>query len=139
MRRRYSDWPGATGHGAPEGESDDLRAAAFLLQQMAAEVKPLAAINATMATAVEALQRGVEALIPVVEFIPTVSEGPILNELKELARARIAGLVDQLEQITLQAESHVQEWGPVSWLRCIGGLCRRIWASKRVSNDQTDQ
>jgi hypothetical protein len=88
------------GHDAPQSENIYLRDAATLLQQMVAEIAPLAQFNATMATVIEAMQRDIEALIPVVEFIPTLSENsPCLNELKELAKARIARLAAELEQI----------------------------------------
>jgi hypothetical protein len=89
------------GDDAPQSENDYLRDAAILLQQMVAEIEPLTQLNATMATAIEAMQRDVEALIPIVEFIPTVSENsPCLNELNRLAKARIARLTAELEQIS---------------------------------------
>jgi hypothetical protein len=94
------------GRDPPQSEYLYLRDATILLQQMVAELAPLAQLNTTMATAIEAMQRDVEALIPVVEFIPLVSENsPCLNELHQLAKARIARLVADLEQIAHQTES----------------------------------
>jgi hypothetical protein len=88
---------------APQSQNDFLRDAAVLLQQMVAEVEPLAVLNATMATTIEDMQRDVEALIPIVEFIPTVSEdSPCLDDFKRLAEARIAHLTAELEQIAHQ-------------------------------------
>lgn len=101
MRCRVLEFPVAARHDATQGENDYLRDAAILLQQMVAEIEPLAECSATMATAIEAVQRGVEALIPIVEFIPTVSEGPNLNELKQLAKVRITRLAHELDQILL--------------------------------------
>jgi len=107
---RYAEFSAAAGHDAPEGENDYLRVAATLLRQMAAEVEPLGQLNAAMATAIDALRRDVEALIPIVEFIPMVSEGsPRLSELQQLATVRIARIAEEIGQITRQAESFLQE------------------------------
>ena len=98
---RQNELPVPAGDDALQSENDYLRDAAILLQQMVAEIEPLAQLNATMATAMEAMQRDIEALIPVVEFIPTVSENsPCLNELNRLAKERIARLTAELEQIS---------------------------------------
>lgn len=100
------EWPVAAEHDAQERGNDYLRSAATLLKQMAAEVEPLAKVNTELATAVEAVRCGVAALIPIVEFIPTVSENsPCLDELTRLAKRRIARLAAELEQITYYAES----------------------------------
>jgi hypothetical protein len=108
---RQNEWPLTAGHDAPESEYIYLRDAAILFQEMVAELAPLAQLNTTIATAVEAMQRDVEALIPVVEFIPLVSENsPCLNELHQLAKARIARLVGDLEQIARQAESLIPDF-----------------------------
>jgi hypothetical protein len=94
------------GHDPPQSENVYLRAAAILLQQMVAEIAPLVQLNMTMATAIEAMQRDVKALTPLVDFIPLVSENsPCLNELHRLANARIARLAAKLEQIAHQTES----------------------------------
>jgi hypothetical protein len=98
---QQNELPVPAGDDAPQSENDYFRDAAILLQQMVAEIEPLTQLNATMATAIEAMQRDVEALIPIVEFIPTVSENsPCLNELNRLAKARIARLTAELEQIS---------------------------------------
>ena len=97
--------PGLAGHDPIQSESDYLREAATLIQQMVKEIAPLAKFNSTMSITVEGLQRDVEALIPVVDFIPTVSENsPCLTELKQLARTRIARLAAKLEEIVNLAE-----------------------------------
>jgi hypothetical protein len=98
--------PGIASHDPLQSESDYLRDAATLIQQMVEEIAPLAKLNSTMAITLEDLRRDVEALIPVVDFIPTVSENsPCLNELKQLARTRIARLAAKLEEIVNLAES----------------------------------
>ena len=103
---RQNELPVPPGDDAPQSENDYLRDAAILLQQMVAEIETLAEHNATMATAIEAMQHDMEALIPVVEFIPTVSENsPCMDELKQLAKARIARLAVEMEQIAQQTES----------------------------------
>jgi hypothetical protein len=100
---RQNELPVPAGHNAPQSENVYLRDAAILLQLIVAEMEPLAQLNATMAAAIEAMQRDIEALIPIVEFIPTVSENsPCLNELNQLAKARIARLAAELEQIAHQ-------------------------------------
>ena len=101
MRCQVLEFPVAVGHDAPQGENDYLRDAAILLRQMVAEIEPLAELSAARATAIEAVQRDVEALIPIVEFMPMVSEGPILNELKQMAKVRITCLAHKLAQILL--------------------------------------
>lgn len=102
MRCRVLEFPVIAGRDAPQSENDYLRDAAILLRQIVVEIEPLAELNATMATAIEALQRGVEGLIPIVEFIPTVSEGsPVLDELKQLAKVRITRLAHELDQVLL--------------------------------------
>lgn len=103
---RQNEQPLLAGHDAPNGQNDYLRDAVILLQQMVAEIEPLAELKGTMATAIEAMQRDIEALIPIVEFIPTLSENsPCLNDLNELAKARIARLAAALEQIAHQTET----------------------------------
>ena len=103
---RNIEMPGFSGHDPIQSESDYLRDAATLIQQMVEEIAPLAKINSTMAITFEGLRRDVEALIPVVDFIPTVSDNsPCLNELKQLARTRIARLAAKLEEIVNLAES----------------------------------
>jgi hypothetical protein len=98
--------PGLAGHDPIQSESDYLREAATLIQQMVEEIAPLAKFNSTMSITVEGLQRDVEALIPVVDFIPTVSgNSPCLTELKQLARTRIARLAAKLEEIVNLVES----------------------------------
>jgi hypothetical protein len=91
--------PGIASHDPLQSESDYLRDAATLIQQMVEEIAP-EKLNSTMAITLEDLRRDVEALIPVVDFIPTVSENSrCLNELKQLARTRIARLAAKLEEI----------------------------------------
>lgn len=103
---RQKELPVPADHDAPQSLNDYLRDAAVLLQQMVTEVEPLAGLNATMATTIEGMQRDVKALIPIVEFILTVSENsPCLGEFKRLAEARIAHLTAELEQIAHQLES----------------------------------
>ena len=103
---RQNELPVLAGHDAPNSQNDYLRDAVTLLQQMVAELEPLAELKGTMATAIEAMQRDIEALISIVEFIPTVSEdSPCVNELNQLANTRIARLTAELEQIAHQAES----------------------------------
>lgn len=121
-RCQSREFPVTAGHDATEDETDCLLAAAILLQQTAAEVEPLAQLSAAMATAIEAVQRDVEALIPIVDFIPVVSEGsPCLSELQQLAKARIARIADQIGQITHQAEQFVQEFPSGRRLACARG------------------
>jgi hypothetical protein len=103
--------PVTAGHDPPQSENVCLRAAAILLQQMVAEIAPLVQLNMTIATAIEAKQRDVEALIPLVDFISLLSENsPCLNELHRLAYARIARLAADLEQIAHQTESLILDF-----------------------------
>lgn len=106
---RHAEFSLADGHEALEDDNDCLHAAATLLQQMAVEVEPLAKLNAAMATAIEDLRRDVEALIPIVDFIPIASDATCLIELKQLARRRIGGLVEKLQSIAQQAELFARE------------------------------
>jgi hypothetical protein len=108
-----NELPVPAGHNASESENDYLRDAATLLQQMVEDIEPLAELNATMAATIEVMQHEVEALIPIVEFIPIVSENSsCLNELKELVKMRIARLAAELEQIAELAESLVPDTPP---------------------------
>jgi len=70
---RHLEFPVATGP-LPEGERDYIRSAAYLLEQMALEVEPLAVLNLTMARSVGAVRYGVEALLSIVRFIPIASD-----------------------------------------------------------------
>jgi hypothetical protein len=105
---RHPDLPVAASH-LSDSESDYIRSAALLFEQMAVEVAPLAALNVTLARSVGAVRWGVEALAAIVQFIPIASDKACLEELKQLAKERIAGLADLLSDIMHEAESHMPE------------------------------
>lgn len=122
---RHAEFSLTDGHDAPEAVIDCLRAAATALQPVAAEVEPLAQLNAATATAIEALRRDVEALIPIVEFIPMVCEGsPCLGELQQLAKARMVRIAEKIGQITHQAESSLPALP--------GGASAREWLTTHI-------
>jgi len=94
-----------------EEECEYFRAVANLLQELATEVRPLVQLSADMAMAIETLQQSVEALVAIVNFIPIAVDAMCLIELRQLARTRIARLVEDLQGIAQQAELFATECG----------------------------
>jgi hypothetical protein len=107
------EFPGVADRDSAEEEGEYFRAAAHLLQELATEVRPLAQLSADMAMAIEALQQSVESLVSIVNFIPIAVDATCLIELKELARTRIARLVEDLQGIAQRAEL----FAPGAWVR----------------------